>query len=111
MNEKAFRMDNVSLHQIFIRSPLLKYRTRGSFPCDYVPTVDNGTFAIINTQTSNVKGENWIMIANSRQKLFFADSLGRKEYSFLKRQYQEMMPEPVQSHTSVCGFYLLLAAF
>ena len=49
-------------------------------PSDYVPTLDNGTFAIINTQPTNMKGEHWIMIANSRQKLCFADSLGRKKY-------------------------------
>ena len=51
------------------------------------------------------------MIANSRQKLYFADSLGRKKYSFLKQQYERMMPEPLQSHPSVCGFYTRYAAF
>ena len=51
------------------------------------------------------------MIANSRQKLYFADSLGRKKYSFLKQQYEQMMPEPLPSHPSVCGFYTIYAAF
>ena len=83
----------------------------GSFPSDYVPTLDNDTFAIINTQPSNMQGEHWIMIANSRQKLYFADSLGRKKYSILKQQYEQMMPEPLQSHSSVCGFYTIYAAF
>ena len=50
------------------------------------------------------------MIANSRQILYFADSLGRKKYSFLKQQYEQMMPEPLQSHLSVCGFYTKYAA-
>ena len=77
-------MDNVSLQQIINGVPLLKYRYRGSFPSDYVPTLDNDTFAIINTQPSNMEGEHWIMIANSGQKLYFADSLGRKKYGFLK---------------------------
>ena len=95
-------MDNVSLQQIVNRIPLLKYRYRGSFPSDYVPTLDNDTFAIINTQPSNMQGEHWIMIANSGQKLYFADSLGRKKYSFFKQQYEQMMPEPLQSHPSVC---------
>ena len=45
-----------------------------------------------------MQGEHWIMIANSCQKLYFADSLGRKKYSFLKQQYEQMMPEPIQSH-------------
>ena len=34
-----------------------------------------------------MKGENHIMIANFLQMLSFADSLGRKMYSFLKKQY------------------------
>ena len=81
--EKTSKMDNVSLQQIISRIPLLKYRYRGSFPSDYVATLDNDTFAIINTQPSNMQGEHWIMISNSRQKLHFADTLGRKKYSFL----------------------------
>ena len=108
---KTSKMDNVSLQQIINRIPLIKYRYRGSFPSDYVPTLDNDTFAIINTQPSNMQGEHWIMIAKSCQKLYFADSLGRKKYSFLKQQYEQMMPEPLQSHPSVCGFYTIYAAF
>ena len=104
-------MHIVSHQQRFKRIPLLKYRYRGSFPSDYVPTLDNDTFAIINTQPSNMQGELWIMIANSRQKLFFADSFGCKNYSFLKQQYGQMMPEPLQSHPIVCGFYTIYAAF
>ena len=109
--EKTSEMDNVSLQQIINGIPLLKYWYRGSFASDYVPTLDNDTFAIINTQPSNMQGEHWIMIANSRQKLYFADSLGRKKYSFLKQKFEQMMPEPLQSHPSVCGFYTIYAAF
>ena len=58
-----------------------------------------------------MQGEQWIMIANSRQKLNFADSLGRKKFCFLKKQYEQMMPEPLQSHPSVCGFYKIYATF
>ena len=104
-------MDIVSLQQMFNHIPLLKYRYRGFFPSDYVPTLDNDTFAIINTQPSNMQGEHWIKIAKSRQKLFFADSLGHKKYSFLKKHYEQMMPEPLQSHPSLCGFYTIYAAF
>ena len=106
---KISKLDNVSLHQIVNRIPLLKYRYRGSFPSDYVPTLDNDTFAFINTQRSNMQGEHWIMIANSRQKLYFAYSPGRP--SFLKQHYEQMMPEPLQSHPSLCGFYTIFAAF
>ena len=71
-------MDNVSLQEIINRIPILKYWYRGSFPSDYVTTLDNCTFAIINTQPSNMQGEHWMMVADSCQKLYFADSLGRK---------------------------------
>ena len=58
-----------------------------------------------------MQGERWLMIANSCPKLYFANSLGRKTYSFLKQQYEQMMPEPLQPHPSVCGFYKIYAAF
>ena len=63
-------MDNFALQQIINRIPLLKFRYLGSFPSDYVPTLDNDTFAIINTQPSNMQGEHWIMIANFRHEFF-----------------------------------------
>ena len=94
-------MDNFALQQLINRILLLKFRYFGSFPSDYVPTLDNDTFAIINTQPSNMLGEHWELIANSRQNLYLADSLGRKKYSFVKQQYEQMMPEPLQSHPSV----------
>ena len=104
-------MDNVSLQQIINRIPILKYWYRGSLPSDYVPTLDNDTFAIINTQPSNMQGEHWIMIAKSCQILYFADSIGLKKYGFLKQHYEQMMPDPLQSHPTVCGFYTIYAAF
>ena len=89
-------MDNFAPQQISIRIPLLKFGYLGSFPSDYVPTLDNDTFAIINTQSSNMQGEHWIMIANFRHELYFADSLGCKGYSFLNNQhYKQMMPAPL----------------
>ena len=104
-------MDNFALQQIINRIPLLKLRYFGSFPSEYVPSPDNDTFAIINTQPSIMQGEHWIMIANSRHEFYFADSLGREKYSFLKQHYKQMMPAPLQSHPSVCGFYTIYAAF
>ena len=82
--EEISKMDNVSLQQLINRIPLLKNWYHGSFPSDYVPTIDNDTFAVINTQPSNMQGEQWITIANSCQ-IFFAGSFGRKNYSFLKQ--------------------------
>ena len=105
-------MDNFALQQVINRNPLLKFRYLGSFPSDYVPTLDNDTFAIINTQPSNMQSEHWIMIAKFRHKLSFADYLGCKGYSFLNNQnYKQMMPAPLQSQPSVCGFYTIYAAF
>ena len=51
-----------------------------------------------------------IMIAKSRQILFFAGSLGRKKHSFLKKQNERMMSEPLQSHPNVSGFCTIYAA-
>ena len=88
-------MDNFALQQIINRIPLLNFRYLGSFPSDYVPTLDNDTFASINTQPSNMQGEHWIMIAIFRHELYFADSFGCKGYSFLNNQhYKQMMPAP-----------------
>ena len=58
-----------------------------------------------------MQGEHWIMIAIFRRELYFADSLGRKKYSLLKKHYKQMMPAPLQSHSSVCNFYTIYAAF
>ena len=55
--------------------------------------------------------EHWIVIANCRQILYFADSLGREKYSFLKQHFEQMMSEPVQSHPSVSRFYTIYAPF
>ena len=105
-------MDNFALQQIINRIPQLNFRYLGSFPLDYVPTLDNDTFALINTQPSNMQGEHWIMIAKFRHELYFADSLGCKGYSFLNNQhYKQMMLAPLQSHPIVCGFYTIYAAF
>ena len=74
---KNWRKDNVSLHQIITCIARFDYRYLGSFPSDYVPTLDNDTFAIINTQTSNMQGEHRILFAKFRHKEIFADFLGR----------------------------------
>ena len=104
-------MDNFALQHFINRIPLLKFRYLGSFSSDYVPTLDNDTFAIINTQPSIMQGEHWIMIANFRHELYFAESLACKAYSLLKQHYKQMMPAPLQSHPSVCGFNKIYAAF
>ena len=58
-----------------------------------------------------MQAEQWIMIANSREVFYFPDSSGRKKYSFSKQQYEQIMPEPLQSHPSNCGFYTTCPAF
>ena len=105
-------MDNFVLQQIINRIPLLNFRYFSSFPSDNVSTFENDTFAFISTNPSNMQGEHWIMIANFRHDLYFADSLGCKRYSVLNnnQHHQQLMPAPLQSHSSVCGFYTILAA-
>ena len=110
--KECVKTENFALRQIMNRMSLLKFRYLGSFPSKYVPTLDNDTFAIINTQPNNMQGEHCIMIANFRHELYFADSLGCKVYSFLNNQhYRQMTPAPLQSHPSECGFYTIYAAF
>ena len=109
--KECVKMEHFALQQVINRIPLLKFRYLGSFPSNHVPTLDNDFFAIINTQPSNMQGKHWIMAANFRHELNFADSLGRKNYSFLKQHCKQMMPAPLQSHPSVCGFYSIYAAF
>ena len=104
-------MDNVVLRQIINRIALLKYRYIGSFPCDFVPTLPNDTFAITNTQPSNMQGEHWIMIAKLRHQLVFADSLCRNDYKFLRKDYKRIIPDQLQLHQSLCGVYTIYAAF
>ena len=112
--KECVKMDNIALQQSVNGILLLKFRYLGSFPSDYVPNLDNDNFAVINTQPSKIQGEHWILIANFRHELYFADSLGCKVYSFLnnnKQHYKQMMPAPLQSHPSVWGFYTRYAAF
>ena len=106
------KKDNFAQQQIINRTPVLNFRYLVSFPSDYVPTLDNDTFANINTQPSDMQREDWIMIAHLRHEFHFADSLGCKGYSFLNNQnYKQMMPTLLQSHSSVCGFYTIYGAF
>ena len=97
-------MHSFALQQIINRIPLFKFRYLVLIPSDYVPTLDNDTFAIINTQPSNMQGEHWIMVTNFWHELYFGDSLGHEKYSSLKQHYKQMMPASLQSHPSVCGF-------
>ena len=60
------KLDKFALQQNINRILLFMFRYLGSFSSDYVPTLDNDTFAIINTQPSNMQGEHWIMVANFR---------------------------------------------
>ena len=50
-------MDYFALQQFINRIPLLKFRFLSLFPSEYAPTLDNDTFAIINTQPSKMQGE------------------------------------------------------
>ena len=90
---------------------LLKYRYRGSFPPNYVPTLDNDTFASIKTQPKYMQCKHWILIANFRQIFYFTNSFRLKKYSFFKQKFEQIMPEPLQSHPTACSFYTVFSAF
>ena len=107
---KSIEKDNVSLQQLINRIPLIKYRYIGSFPSDYVPTHDNDSFATKNKQQSKLQCEHWKVIANACQKKKIANILGRKRYTFLKQRCEQMVPEPLPSHPSVCVFCTIYAA-
>ena len=102
-------MNYFSLQQMVNRIPLLKYRYLRPITSDYDPIFPNETLASIITQPRTMQCEHWIRKANSRYKLSFADFISRP--SVLKRQYEQMIPEPLQSHPSVCSFYVIYAAF
>ena len=57
-----------------------------------------------------MQGEHCIKIENSCQIMYFADFLGRTKYIFFKQHYEQKMPEQLNSHPSVCGFYTIYAA-
>ena len=65
-----FKRDSVFLKRIFNHILPFKNRYLGCNPSDDVPTLDNDTFASINTQPSNMQGELWIMIAKFRHEMF-----------------------------------------
>ena len=68
--ERKFKIDNVAIQQLLNRILLVKYRYLGSFLFNCVPTLPIETFATIKTQTTNMLGEYWEMIANPRLKCF-----------------------------------------
>ena len=94
------------MRQIIDRIRLLKYQYLGSFPSNRVRNLPNDTFAIVNTDPSYMSGEHWVMIANFKQQLYYADSLGGL-CNFLKQDYQKM----VLVSSSVCGFFAIYSAF
>ena len=63
-------------------------------------------FAIINTQPSNMQGERWILIANFRHELYFADSLGREKYSFSTTSTTSRRCQHSYSLTQVYGAFI-----
>ena len=58
-----------------LNKPILLHKDRyfGSFPNDYVLTLDDDTFAILNKQHRNMQCEHWIKNENSCPKYYFAD--------------------------------------
>ena len=55
--------------------------------------------------------EHYILIAKFCHEMYFAASLGRKKYPFLKQQYERMMPEPLQPHPNSLNFLQDICSF
>ena len=106
-------MDSVSIEQILRRIPELWYKYLGTFSADSVPHLPKFTFAIVNNQPSNERGEHWIMIARTVNEYFYADSLGKpqRKYPFLRKKYHRMISRELQQFKDVCGFYTIYAAY
>ena len=49
---------------------------------NFFEKIDNDTFAIINTQPSNMQGDHWIMTGNFRHELFLQSLLDVKDTVF-----------------------------
>ena len=73
----------------------------GSYPSDKVPQLTKYSFAIINSASSNDRGEHWIMIARLNKTYYFADSLVRKRtaYSFLTKKSKKVLANGSQKTT------------
>ena len=110
MLEKVFKMEKVALQQTISPIFLLEFRFLGLFPSFYVPAPSKETIAIVNTQPSKIQGENWILIANSCNNLFFADSLGGEKYNFSS---SNTIREKGRTNTvaSDCGSSKMYAAY
>ena len=104
-------LDSVSLQQIIKCIRLFKYRYLDSFLWNSVPTFPNATFAVLNTEPSNMQGAQWIMIAKYPHNLYFAESCGREKYRFLKQHYKRMIPKTQHCLPSICNFFTIYAAF
>ena len=57
-----------------------------------------------------MSGGHWVMIAEFKQKLCFADSLGGS-CNFLEQDYQKIVLVKLQSLATVSGFYAKHSAF
>ena len=102
--ENLYKVDTSSFQHLINRVPLLNYRYRGFFPLAMFQIL---TVALLPLKIRNpakcIEKEHWSMIANSRQILYFSDSLGREKYSFRKQHYKQFIPEILQSHPCNCG--------
>ena len=94
----------LSIHQEINSVPLVEYWYSGSFSFEYYLTSPNGTNAIEKEQPSKMQGEHWILIAKSSHILFFAESLGFKNYNFLKQHYKQLMRDPLPLQRRVFSF-------
>lgn len=56
---------------------LFKNKFVGVFPCDKIPKLKKGQYAILNLDKSNQKGSHWVSIYKKPRKTIIYDSFGR----------------------------------
>ena len=86
----------------------------GSYPSTRIPPLRFTPFKFCSNIPQGVfcthKHATQQLVTSLCHNLYFAESLGREKYRFLKQHYKQTIPGPLQSHLSVYSFYTIYAA-
>lgn len=74
--------DSIQLYNI--SKSLLGDKFLGVYASDEIPKLNNGEYAILNLDKSNMAGSHWVAICKFNNKLFFYDSFGRSYKTIMK---------------------------
>ena len=96
--------------------PISKFDFQGCFASDEIPKMQKNKFIILNTDSSESKGEHWTVLFRENEDSYeFFDSLGQspKTYSFQNFPTKcnfatKMIQNPFQN---TCGYFCLYYIF